>query len=114
MRIVLRIVLGCSCLASLLAAPALAQQPPAQSPAPDAPARLCERLAGVERQRCLAEARDRRERLGREEAEKPRDCDDLFGPAKEICLKRGGTVRARGPETGPSGAAGGSAPSGTR
>lgn len=108
----MRLVLVAASLGSLLAPPVLAQQPGQNAPAP-----LCERLAGVERQRCLAEERerrDRRERLGREEADKPRSCDELFGPAKEICLKRGGTVRANGPAAGPSGAAGGSAPSGTR
>ena len=77
---------------------------PSSAQAPSA----CDKLAGVEQQRCLAQEAERArelERLGREE-QKPRTCDELFGPAKEICLKRGGTVRAG---TAP-GAAGGSAP----
>ena len=55
----------------------------------------CDKLAGEERKLCLMQERQRdRERIGREEDGKPRSCDELFGPAKEICLKRGGTVRA--------------------
>lgn len=60
---------------------------------------MCGRLAGEEQKRCLQleeQRRQERERLGREEERKPRDCDALFGPAKEVCLKRGGTVRAAG------------------
>jgi len=71
---------------------------------------LCDKLAGEEQKRCLAAEEERRreqERLGREE-EKPRTCDDLFGPAREICLKRGGTVRAG---TVPGAAGGSAAPS---
>jgi hypothetical protein len=68
----------------------------AQSPGDDAPRSLCDRLAGQERERCIAEERDRRERLGREEEEAaPRKCDRLAGPERALCLKRGGTVKAR-------------------
>ena len=51
----------------------------------------CERLAGVERERCIAEEKAMRERLGRTET--PRKCDQLFGPEKEFCLKKGGSVK---------------------
>jgi hypothetical protein len=65
----------------------------------------CDKLAGAEKERCLAQEKeqekDQRERLGREES-KPRSCDALFGPEKEICLKRGGTVRAGTPSDGAS------------
>lgn len=72
------------------------------------PAR-CEKLAGEERKLCLMQEHQRdRERLGREEDGKPRSCDDLFGPAKEICLKRGGTVRAGADSGIDSSASGGS------
>ena len=74
--------------AALAAFPAHAQQP----------ASPCDKLAGEEQKRCLRLERERQqeqERLGREEAETPRSCDRLFGPEKELCLKRGGTVRAR-------------------
>jgi hypothetical protein len=65
-----------------VAAPAGAQTPPA-----------CDKLAGEELKRCIVQQRElERERLGREE-EKPQKCDALFGPEKEVCLKRGGTVR---------------------
>lgn len=63
----------------------------------DAQRSLCDRLAGQARERCIAQEqeRSRRERLGREgEEESPRKCDRLFGPEKELCLKRGGTVKA--------------------
>ena len=66
----------------------------AQAPSP------CGNLAGEEMKRCrqLEEQRRReRERLGREADEKLRKCDRLFGPEKELCLKRGGTVRASKP-----------------
>ena len=66
----------------------------AQAPSP------CERLAGEEQKRCLRLEEQRRregERLGREEDGPPRKCDGLFGPEKELCLKRGGTVRASRP-----------------
>ena len=79
-----------------------------QTPSP------CDRLAGEEQRRCLQLEEQRRqehERLGREEEHKPRQCDGLFGPEKELCLKRGGTVRAGGT---PSGATGGSTAPGAR
>lgn len=70
---------------------------PREEPRRDAPrASLCDRLAGAERSRCIAEEQERRERLGRREREMPLDCDRLLGPDKEACLKRGGTVRAGG------------------
>lgn len=66
----------------------------AQSPG-EARRSLCDRLAGQERDRCIAEERQRRERLGREEDETaPRKCDRLAGPERALCLKRGGTVKA--------------------
>jgi hypothetical protein len=43
----------------------------------------CGKLAGEEQKRCLEQER------------KPKKCDALFGPEKEACLKRGGTVRAK-------------------
>ena len=65
------------------------------------PERLCERLAGAERERCLLEAR----RMPDRRAEGPDSrgsCEALIGPEKELCLKRGGTV-----ETGATGATSG-------
>ena len=73
----------------------------AQHPSP------CDKLAGEEQKRCRMQEKEQRERLGREE-QKPRSCDRLFGPEKEICLKRGGTVRAG---AGSSAAGGSAAPS---
>lgn len=73
--------------AALAAAPGYAQ-----------PTSPCDKLAGEEQKRCLRleqERQQEKERLGREEGETPRSCDRLFGPEKELCLKRGGTVRAR-------------------
>jgi hypothetical protein len=67
-------------------------------PAHAQPASPCDQLAGEEQKRCLrlqAERQQEKERLGREEQQAPRSCDRLFGPEKELCLKRGGTVRAR-------------------
>lgn len=100
----------------LLAATLLCPMAANAQPRPEAPPSLCDKLAGAERERCVAEEQERRERLGREEADKPRECDRLFGPEKELCLKRGGTVRAddKADEAGPtarapSGASGGSA-----
>ena len=69
-------------------------QAPSPPRAPDS-ALQCERLAGAERERCIAEEKAMRERLGRSE-ERPKKCDDLYGPEKEVCLKRGGTVKAGG------------------
>ena len=66
-------------------------------PARAEPPSPCDRLAGEEHKRCLqleAQRRLERERLGREADEKARKCDRLFGPEKDLCLKRGGTVRA--------------------
>lgn len=100
----------------LLAASLLCSMGANAQPRPEAPPSLCDKLAGAERKRCVAEEQDRRERLGRDEADKPRECDRLLGPEKELCLKRGGTVRA-GDQAGeagpaartPSGASGGTA-----
>jgi hypothetical protein len=91
-------ILGAAAAACIAASPAYAQ-----------PASPCDKLAGEEQKRCLRlqeERRQEQERLGREEAETPRDCDRLFGPEKELCLRRGGTVRAG---SAPTGAAGGTA-----
>jgi len=46
----------------------------------------------VERERCIAEEAAVRERFGR--SEPPKKCDELFGPEKELCLKKGGSVKA--------------------
>jgi hypothetical protein len=82
---------------------------PARAQAPSA----CDRLAGEEQKRCVQLEEQRRqeyERLGRQEDERtpPKKCDALFGPEKELCLKRGGTVRAS-EDAPPSAATGGSA-----
>jgi hypothetical protein len=75
---------------------ALAQAPRDIERRADSPARAersqCEALAGVERERCIAEEAAVRERLGR--SGPPRKCDELFGPEKELCLKKGGSVKA--------------------
>jgi hypothetical protein len=83
----------------------------AWSPSGAQPASPCDRLAGAEQRRCLAEQKGERDPVGRDEAGKPRTCDTLVGPERELCLKRGGTVRAG---TDSPGAAGGyAAPDGS-
>ncbi|HKB48434.1 MAG TPA: hypothetical protein VKC57_12100 [Ktedonobacterales bacterium] len=52
----------------------------------------CDLLAGAEHERCIAEEKSMREQLGRSE-ELLKKCDDLFGPEKELCLKKGGSVK---------------------
>ena len=54
----------------------------------------CDLLAGVERERCIAEEKSMREQLGRSEEAPKKSCDELFGPQKELCLKKGGSVKA--------------------
>ena len=75
---------------------ALAQAPRDLERGADRPARAersqCDALAGVERERCIAEEAAVRERFGR--SEPPKKCDELFGPEKELCLKKGGSVKA--------------------
>ena len=102
---------------AVLALAMLAAAAPARAQAPSASP--CDRLAGEEQKRCVQIEQQRRreqERLGREEDAPQPKCDALFGPEKELCLKRGGTVRAGSAPSGaaggaPSGASGGSAPS---
>lgn len=57
---------------------------------------MCDKLAGAEQERCLAEQQQaqQREREALGPQEKRRTCDELFGPEKELCLKKGGTVKA--------------------
>jgi hypothetical protein len=64
----------------------------AQAPRPPIERSPCEALAGVERERCLAEEKAMREQLGRSDPPK-KSCDGLFGPEKELCLKKGGSVK---------------------
>ena len=81
-----RLFLGAGTVACLAACPAYAQ-----------PASPCDKLAGEEQEHCRRLEKQRqqeKDRLGREQAQTPRECDRLFGPEKELCLKRGGTVRA--------------------
>jgi hypothetical protein len=81
----------------LAAAVAFAQAPRESERRPDSavPAERskCEALAGVERERCIAEGQSMRERFGRSAPPK-KSCDELFGPEKELCLKQGGSVKA--------------------
>jgi len=58
------------------------------------PRSQCDLLAGVERERCIAEEKSMREQLGRSEEAPKKSCDELFGPQKELCLKKGGSVKA--------------------
>ena len=53
----------------------------------------CELLAGTEHERCIAEEKSMREQLGRSEEPPKKSCDELFGPEKELCLKKGGSVK---------------------
>ena len=75
---------------------AFAQTPRENDRRPEAAAPIqrsqCDLLAGVERERCIAEEKSMREQLGRSE-KPPKKCDELFGPEKELCLKKGGTVK---------------------
>ena len=75
---------------------AFAQAPRESERRPEAAAPIqrsqCDLLAGVERERCIAEEKSMREQLGRSE-KPPKKCDELFGPEKELCLKKGGTVK---------------------
>jgi hypothetical protein len=75
---------------------ALAQAPRDNDRRPEAAAPIersqCEALAGAERERCVAEEKSMRERLGRSEPPK-KSCDELFGPEKDLCLKKGGSVK---------------------
>ena len=78
------------------ASTALAQAPRDSERRPEADAPIvrsqCEALAGAEQERCVAEEKARREQLGRSEEPK-KSCDELFGPEKELCLKKGGSVK---------------------
>jgi hypothetical protein len=61
----------------------------------------CDKLAGAEHERCVAEEKSAREQLGRSEAPK-KSCDELFGPEKELCLKKGGSVKTGAGASGSS------------
>ena len=86
---------------STVSAAALGQTPsmpdrPGEKATPVAPERMCERLAGAERERCMREARG----LPDSTAQGPDargSCDAIVGPEKELCLKRGGTVETKLP-----------------
>jgi hypothetical protein len=90
-------------LALAIAAPvaALAQAP--KAPRADGPAdppstiarSMCEALGGAERERCMAEqkAEPSREVEPRERRD-GRRCDDLIGPERDACLKKGGSIKA--------------------
>jgi hypothetical protein len=89
-------------LAVLLLLPmtAFAQAPRENDRRPEGAAPIqrsqCELLAGAERERCIAEEKSRREQLGGQlgRSEPPKkSCDELFGPEKELCLKKGGSVK---------------------
>lgn len=88
-------------IAALVFPCAVLGQKPAPEPAPertDIARSMCEALAGAERERCFAELKpDAAPRGGA-----PRTCDDLIGPEKELCLKKGGTVKAGSGGTRPS------------
>jgi hypothetical protein len=80
---------------------ALAQAPRAPEPPPersDIARSMCEALAGAERERCFAELKPEPAPRGGA----PRTCDDLLGPEKELCLKKGGTVKAGSGASRPS------------
>ena len=81
---------------ALCSTTAFAQAPRESEQRPEAAAPIqrsqCDLLAGVERERCIAEEKSMREQLGRSE-KPPKKCDELFGPEKELCLKKGGTVK---------------------
>ena len=83
---------------------AFAQAPRESERRPDAATPIersqCEALAGVERERCIAEEKNIREQLGR--SEPPKKCDELFGPEKELCLKKGGSVKTGAGASGSS------------
>ena len=76
---------------------AFAQAPRESERRPEAAAPIqrsqCDLLAGVERERCIAEEKSMREQLGRSEEPPKKSCDELFGPEKELCLKKGGSVK---------------------
>jgi len=63
---------------------------------PDTIARsMCEALAGVERDRCVAEqslAPDQARPLDRPAPR--RSCDELPAPEKDACLRKGGSIKA--------------------
>ena len=84
---------------------AFAQTPRENDRRPEAAAPIqrsqCELLAGVERERCIAEEKSVREQLGRSEPPK-KSCDELFGPEKELCLKKGGSVKTGAGASGSS------------
>ena len=84
---------------------ALAQLPPRSDTGPAQPPNtiarsMCEALAGSERDRCLAEqnaapAPDQGTRRdGSADPAPRRNCDDLLGPEKDACMKKGGRIKA--------------------
>ena len=96
-------------VAALASSMALAQSPreaPPAGAASDMPRRMCEALAGVERERCFAEFEARATPDGDKQAPggggAPRNCDRLLGPERELCLKSGGSVKAGSGQTRPS------------
>ena len=91
-----RILLSALLLAASCAAFAQAPRDSERRPetAAPIPRSQCDLLAGVERERCIAEEKNMRERLGRSEEAPKKSCDELFGPEKELCLKKGGSVKA--------------------
>ena len=95
-------------IAALASSMALAQSPreaPAPGAASDMPRRMCEALAGVERERCFAELEAHATPDDDKQAPRggaPRNCDRLLGPERELCLKSGGSVKAGSGQTRPS------------
>jgi len=95
-------------LIAALAVPCAAfAQAPAGEPSPgrtDVARSMCEALAGAERERCFAELKPDAGKGERDAAPRggaQRRCDDLPGPEKELCLKKGGTVKAGSGATRP-------------
>jgi hypothetical protein len=95
-------------IATLVSTVALAQSPretpPPSAAASDLPRRMCEALAGGERERCFAELDARATPEDDKVAPRggsPRNCDRLLGPERDLCLKSGGSVKAGSGQTRP-------------
>jgi len=86
---------------ALAQAPRDLESPPERT---DIARSMCEALAGAERERCFAELKpdagmEKDDAAPRGGA--PRTCDDLLGPEKEICVKKGGSIKAGSGPTRP-------------
>jgi hypothetical protein len=89
-----------ACGAALAQRPADGERPPRPDSASNAAVGgWCDALSGEKKAQCLRDERRRQELEGRSTRG---SCDDLIGPDKERCVKRGGSIEVQARPDGAS------------